>query len=46
LEIWKYDKNKLYLAEKEDYYCEVIWETDYKKNKNLLFELIKNYEKN
>ncbi|MHA2010325.1 MAG: NUMOD3 domain-containing DNA-binding protein [Promethearchaeota archaeon] len=45
-EIWEYDKNKLYLAEKEGYYCEVIWETDYKKNKNLLFELIKNYEKN
>tara|TARA_R110000803_G_C11917729_1_gene313979 strand:+ start:116 stop:991 length:876 start_codon:yes stop_codon:yes gene_type:complete len=46
LEIWEYDKNKLYLAEKEGYYCEVIWESDYKKNKDIIFELIKNYEKN
>jgi G:T-mismatch repair DNA endonuclease (very short patch repair protein) len=45
-EIWEYDKNKLYLAKKEGYYCEVIWETDYKKNKNIIFEIIKNYEKN
>ncbi len=36
-EIWEYDKNKLYLSKKEGYYCEVIWETDYKKNKNIIF---------
>lgn len=30
-EIWVYDKDKLYLAKKEGYNCEVIWETDNKK---------------
>ena len=24
----------------------VVWETDYKKNKNIILEIIKNYEKN
>lgn len=45
-EIWEYDKNKLYLAEKNDYTCQVIWESDYKKNKNIINELIHKYEKN
>jgi len=45
-EIWEYDENKLYLAKKEGYNCEVMWETDYKNNKDLIFEIIKNYEKN
>ena len=30
-EIWDYDKDKLYLAKKNNYTCEVIWESDYKK---------------
>jgi hypothetical protein len=44
-EIWDYDKNKLDLALKYDYDCIVIWETDYKKNKNIINDLIKNYDK-
>lgn len=43
-EIWEYNKRKLYLAEKNDYTCEVIWESDYKKNKNIILEIIKRYE--
>lgn len=45
-EIWEYDKHKLYLAKKEGYNCEVIWETDYKKNNSIIIEIIKNYEQN
>jgi len=43
-EIWEYDENKLYLAKNNGYNCEVIWESDYKKNKNIIIELIKIYE--
>jgi hypothetical protein len=43
MKIWEYDKHKLYLAKKEGYNCEVIWETDYKKNNSIIFEIIKNY---
>lgn len=43
-EIWEYDKNKLYLAKKYGYNCIVIWETDYKKNKNIIKEIFNNYE--
>ena len=42
-EIWEYDSEKLYLAEKNGYNCKVIWESDYKKNKNIIKEIIKNY---
>jgi G:T-mismatch repair DNA endonuclease (very short patch repair protein) len=42
-EIWEYDAKKLYLAEEKGYNCEVVWETDYNKNKNTILELIKNY---
>lgn len=43
-ELWEYDANKLYLAKKNGYNCEVIWETDYKKNKNIILDLIEKYE--
>lgn len=43
-EIWEYDKNKLDLAKNNGYHCEVIWETDYKKNKNIILEILKNYD--
>jgi hypothetical protein len=43
-EIWEYDKNKLYLAKKYNYICEVIWETDYKKNNNIILDIIKKYD--
>lgn len=45
LEIWKYDSNKLDLAKKNGYTCEVIWEYDYKKNKNIINNLINKYNK-
>jgi len=42
-EIWDYDQNKLDLAKNNGYICEVIWETDYKQNKNVILNLIKTY---
>jgi len=44
-EIWEYDKNKVYLAIKNNYICETIWECDYKKNPEIIKEIIKKYEK-
>jgi G:T-mismatch repair DNA endonuclease (very short patch repair protein) len=44
-EIWEYDKDKIYLAEKNGYYCEVIWESDYKQNKHIILEIIRKYDK-
>lgn len=45
-EIWDYDKHKLDLAINNNYNCEIIWETDYKKNKNIIKDIIDKYEKN
>lgn len=45
-EIWEYDRNKVYLALKYDYHCEVVWESDYKKNKDILYKIIKKYDNN
>lgn len=45
-EIWLYDKNKLDLSKKYAYNCEVVWESDYKKNKNIIKKIITKYEKN
>jgi G:T-mismatch repair DNA endonuclease (very short patch repair protein) len=44
-EIWEKDFNKVYLAESRGYFCEVIWESDYKNNKNIILDIIKQYEK-
>ena len=44
-EIWEYDLQKLYLAKNKGYLCEVIWETDYKNNKQVINKLIQKYEK-
>jgi hypothetical protein len=41
--MWEYDTNKLDLAIKNGYTCEVIWENDYKKNKNIINDLINKY---
>lgn len=41
-EIWEYDKNKIDLAIKNDYIVEIIWESDYKKNKITLIDKILN----
>jgi hypothetical protein len=43
LEIWEYDSNKLDLAKINGYHCEVIWESDYKKNKKIINDLITKY---
>lgn len=45
-EIWEYDKNKIDLAVKHNYHCDIIWETDYKKNKDILYKTIKKYDNN
>lgn len=39
-EIWEYDRNKIYLASKYHYNFEIIWESDYKKNKITIIEKI------
>jgi hypothetical protein len=44
-EIWDYDKNKLYLAKNNGYIIEVIWEHDYKKDKNIILQIIDKYNK-
>lgn len=44
-ELWEYDANKLDLAIKNGYTCEVIWEYDYKKNNNIINDLINKYNK-
>lgn len=41
---WEYDADKLYLAKNNGYNCEVVWEMDYKKNKNIVLDLIKKYD--
>lgn len=42
-EIWDYDYNKLDLAKTNGYNIEVIWESDYKKNKKIIQNLIEKY---
>ena len=43
-EVWELDRNKLYLTEKHNYNCEVIWEMDYKKDKNIINKILEKYE--
>ena len=43
-ELWEYDTNKLHLATKHGYTCEVIWESDYKKDKNIILNILKKYD--
>jgi hypothetical protein len=42
-EIWEYDANKIYLAESDGYIIRTVWESDYKKDKNIVIKLIKEY---
>ena len=44
-EIWEYDEKKLHLVEKNNYNYEIVWESDYKSNPNIIKEIIKNYER-
>jgi G:T-mismatch repair DNA endonuclease (very short patch repair protein) len=43
-ELWDYDKNKIDLVRNKGYNLEVIWESEYKKNQNIINKLIKKYE--
>lgn len=43
-EIWDYDKSKVDLIKSYNYNLEVIWETDFKSNKDIIKNLIKKYE--
>ena len=43
-ELWDYDKNKIDLIRNKGYNLEVIWESEYKKNQNIINKLIKKYE--
>lgn len=45
-EIWMYDKNKIDLLIEKGYYLEIVWESDFKSNPNLIKNLIKKYVKN
>lgn len=45
--IWEYDKRKIQLVNKEGYVVVVVWETDWKNNKEQVIEQIQNiYESN
>jgi ribosomal protein S27AE/G:T-mismatch repair DNA endonuclease (very short patch repair protein) len=44
-EIWDYDKLKLELVIKLGYYVEVVWESDYKKNKKIIKNIINTYDR-
>ena len=43
-DIWEYDKKKLQLSTKHGYNLEVIWESDYNKDPNIIFKILKKYE--
>lgn len=43
-ELWEYDQLKLELAKNLGYNLEVIWESDYKKNKNIINQILTEYE--
>lgn len=45
-EIWSYDKNKIDLLKEKGYTLEIIWESDYKRNPDLINNLIQKYVKN
>jgi len=42
-EIWVYDENKLDLAKTNGYNIEIIWESDYKRDKNIINQIIEKY---
>jgi G:T-mismatch repair DNA endonuclease (very short patch repair protein)/predicted transcriptional regulator len=43
-EIWKYDLLKLELIKELGYNIEVVWESDYKKDKQIIKNIINNYD--
>jgi hypothetical protein len=43
-DLWEYDKLKLDLLKNNKYNFEVIWETDYKNNNNIIKEIINKWE--
>ena len=45
-EIWEYDKNKIDLLIEKGYNYEIIWESDFNKDSNIVKNLIKKYVQN
>jgi G:T-mismatch repair DNA endonuclease (very short patch repair protein) len=43
-ELWEYDKKKVDLILENGYNLEVVWESDYKKDKTIINKIIKKYE--
>ena len=43
-ELWDYDKNKIDLILENNYNLEIVWETDLKKNPQLIKQIIEKYE--
>lgn len=43
-DIWEYDKNKVQLSKDNGYNLEVIWESEYKEDHNIIFKKINKYE--
>ena len=44
-ELWEYDKNKLSIGESMGYFCLTVWESEFKKNPEIIIEKIKKFSK-
>lgn len=44
-QLWEYDKNKIDLIKSKGYNLEVVWESDYKKNQNIINKILKKYDR-
>jgi len=44
-QLWEYDKNKIDLIKSKGYNLEVIWESEYKKDQNIINKLVKKYDR-
>ena len=44
-QIWKYDSNKIDLIKNYGYNLEIVWESDYKKNQNIINKILKKYDR-
>jgi hypothetical protein len=43
-DIWEYNKNKVELCRNNSYILEIVWESGYKDNPNIILEKISKYE--
>jgi hypothetical protein len=44
-ELWEYDKDKIDLIKNSGYNLEIVWESDLKNDRTLIYKLIKKYDK-